>query len=161
MKPFERKRLIIALITAGVSAVILIFIEFKYFIGDSAQLSPGKISLFVCQYALLFFFFQAIPCTLNGLNKWRQGDSQLEILGKCGLVLEILSIVFVIIGFVSFSSPYIVSVKTGTNIICCLLTCVAIVLYYRARSKLAISFVLWAIAIWLLEYILTGIGTIS
>ncbi|WP_027398690.1 hypothetical protein [Anaerovorax odorimutans] len=156
MRYFNSKNILISLIFGGMSSIIILCFEVRYIFKDY-QLSHGF--LLIAQFILLSMLFLVLPYSLKYIKKEVRKNNQLKDLEKIGLIFQLISVLlFLSVFFSQYIIFFLYLFYYLFDIICFILLCMGVVLYGKTKNDLAMSFILWSIAMLILSYLFTNVG---
>lgn len=130
------------------SGIFLLYLKVKYFFDGIDIAQMPLIPVFLWQF--LFFTIVAlyVLLLLQAKRENHREESRLKILGKHRTILQIVLILFTVSIF------YLPILSNFFFTFSILLLCMGAFLYYRTKSKLSGSLILWGIAMLVLTYLM-------
>lgn len=150
MKNSRLRKVMISLLFGGIASVILMYLEGKYFLKDIDIAQLPLIPIFLSQTFFFSIIFLAVSLFPKYMKENFYKGHHLKALEKVGLTLQALSI-FCLLSV--FFLPVLARLFLPVIVI---LLVVGIFSYYQTKSSISISFILWAIGMLILTYVLFG-----
>jgi len=148
---FRLGMLIKPLVFGFITTIILMFFELRYLFGaaDFGQISPGPVYLLVSQVIIFTVAFLVAPVTFKYIKKGFPKGNHLE---NIGVTLQVISVLLVVIALIY--SPSLIFINF---LISLTLVCFGLISYRRTKNELAVGFILWGIAAFILSYLLASV----
>lgn len=152
---FKLKTVIKSLIFGCISAIILMFFELRYLFSsaDFSLIKPGIVLLLVSQSIFFAIVFLVTPLTLKYI---RMGYHKGNHLYNIGLALQIITILFVVIAAIYVPYLFYLNFIIGFTLLC-----IGVISNYKTKNELAITFILWGIAILISSFFFTSVGYLA
>lgn len=149
MKIFGLRKILTSLIFGSISSIMLLYIELKNFFEYADKTDFAFTPVFLFQTLLFSIVFLYVSLLFELKRENLKGENRFKTLEKLRLVLQILLALFMASIF------YLPILGNFFFMFSILLLCFGAALYFQTKSKLAVSIILWALAILVLTYLMT------
>lgn len=148
MKIFGLRKVLHSLIFGCISSIVLLFIELE----DIAQYIKYDINRFftglLLQAVLLSIAFLYVSVVIQLIKGNHEDENHLKALERFRLALQVLLVML------TASVFFIPILNNFFFVFSILLGCVGAILYFKSKSRLSVSLIIWGLVILLLNYLM-------